>query len=93
MKLAVAREKQKVSKQVYLDYVSMVMNTRDDTNWPELDRLAKIANDAERQLDRARDDALNDSLIHGPLEETTEVVMVEDETEIPFGYRVPRKGE
>ena len=35
----------------------------------------------------------DDSLIHGPYQETTEVKLIDDPCEIPFGVRVPRVGE
>ena len=92
--VAVAHEHAKIAQKVYDDYVEDCLNNPDDPlNWTEIGRLGKIANDADKVLLAARHDALNDSLTHGPLKETTEVVMVEDETEIPFGYRVPRGGE
>ncbi len=35
----------------------------------------------------------DDSLIHGPYRETTEVKLIVEPCEIPFGVRVPRVGE
>jgi hypothetical protein len=57
--VAVAFEKAQVAQDVYNNYVNYVLNNGDDINWPELERLAKIANDADRELLDARDRALN----------------------------------
>ncbi len=35
----------------------------------------------------------DDSLIHGPYQETTDVKLIIEPCEIPFGVRVPRKSE
>ena len=86
----VAQEHADIAQAVYDQYVEDCLNNPGDPlNWTEIDRLAKIANDADKTLLAARHDALT----HGPHQETTEVVMVEYETEIPFGYRVPKDGE
>ena len=90
--VSVAEEHARIAKEQYDEYWNYCAHSGDPVNWVEVDRLAKIANDADQVAEDARDAALNDSLTHGPLEETTEVVMVED-TEIPFGYRVPKEGE
>ena len=88
--VVVANEHAIIARKVYDDYIEYCLNNPyDPLNWTEIDKLAKKSNDADQRLEQAKHEVLT----HGPLEETTEVVMVEDETDIPFGYRVPRGGE
>ena len=57
--VAVAHEHVQIARKVYNDHINYVLNNKDDWNWPEVDRLAAIANDADRELEAARHDALN----------------------------------
>ncbi len=58
--VAVAFEHAEIARKVYNDHINYVLNNKDDWNWPEVDRLAAIANDADRELLAARDHALNE---------------------------------
>jgi hypothetical protein len=57
--VAVAFEHAEIACKVYNDYVNYVLSNKDDINWTELDRLAKIANDADRELEVARHKEIN----------------------------------
>lgn len=59
--VAVAYEHSEIARKVYNDHINYVLNNVDvEWNWPEVDRLAAIANDADRELEAARDRALNE---------------------------------
>ena len=57
--VAVAHEHAQIARKVFNDHINYVMNNKDEWNWPEVDLLAAIANDADRELEAARHDALN----------------------------------
>ena len=58
--VAVAHEHAEISRKVYNDQINYVLNNKDEWNWPEVDRLAAIANDADRELEAVRHTALNE---------------------------------
>ena len=59
--VAVAHEHARIAQKVYDDYVDECLNNPGViVNWSEIDRLGKIANDADKVLLAARHDALNE---------------------------------
>ena len=48
-----------VAKKVYNDYLNLVLNTQGELIWAELNRLAKISNDADKAFQIARWEAEN----------------------------------
>ena len=57
--VAVAFEKAKIADEQYRSYWDYCVHSGDAVNYDEVDRLAAIANDADRELEAARYDALN----------------------------------
>jgi len=56
----VAQEKARVARQVYDDYIEWALhNGEPDIDWTQAATLANIANDADRELEDARELALN----------------------------------
>ena len=84
MELARAVEHAEIAEREYTEYVNLILRTGDDWDFRVLEDLRDRANAADARVLAARD-----SLWHGPYREDTEVVMVED-GDIPYGYRVPR---
>ena len=93
--VAVAFEKAEIAQKVFNDHINYVLNNKDDWNWPEADRLAAIANDADKVLLDARHDALNpqectclpdlpDGRINGGRGRVCDAHAAEDNDEIPF---------
>ena len=58
--VAVAFEKAKIADEQYRSYWDYCVHSGDPVNYNEVDRLAAIANDADRELEAARYDALNE---------------------------------
>jgi len=58
--VTVAAEHARIAVDQYNSYWDFCLHSGDEINWPEMERLAKIANDAERALEQARHDALNE---------------------------------
>jgi len=90
---AVAHEHAEIARNQFNDYVNYVLNNKDEWNWPEVDRLAAIANDADRELDAARDLALNecsclpdlpDGRVNGGRGTVCGVCAADSSDEIPF---------
>ena len=86
--VAVAHEHAKIAQKVYDDYVEDCLNNPDDPlNWSEIDRLGKIANDADKVLLAARHDALNPCTCT-PLSDACPVCVADNEARyensIPF---------
>ena len=58
--VSVAQAHADVAQKVYDDYIERCLNySFDPLNWTEIDRLGKIADDAEDAADDARHEALN----------------------------------
>ncbi len=57
--VAVAFEKAEIADEQYRSYWDYCMHSGDPVNYNEVDRLAAIANDADRELLAARHEALN----------------------------------
>ena len=56
----VAAEHARITQQVYDDYIEEMLNNGvPGIEWTEVDKLAERANDADRELEAARYDALN----------------------------------
>ena len=88
--VAVAHEHAKIAQKVYNDYVNLVMNTKDDLNWAELDNLARRANYADRKLLEARHAALNPCTCT-PLSDACPVCVADNKDR--YGESIPFGGE
>jgi hypothetical protein len=80
-----------MGEEQFLEWVERLFpgDSIEQATWKEIHELYEAKFRVIQGEDRA-EQARHDALTRGPQQETTEVVMVEDETEIPFGYRVPR---
>lgn len=58
-RLAKLQEHANIARKVYDDYFNDVLHTMEPTNWLELNRLARRANEAESTLLEARGEELN----------------------------------
>ena len=95
--VAVAFEKAEIAQKVFNDHINYVLNNIDaEWNWPEVNRLAKIANNADRELEAVRHTALNecsclpdlpDGRVNGGRGTLCPVCTADsaDNDEIPFG--------
>ncbi len=95
--VAVAHEHAAIAQAVYDKYVEDCLNNPDDPlNWSEIDKLGKIANDADSKLLAAKHDALNpqectclpdlpDGRINGGRGRVCDAHAAEDNDEIPYG--------
>ena len=86
--VTVAHEHAKIAQKVYDDYVDECLNNPGViVNWSEIDRLGKIANDADKVLLAARHDALNPCTCT-PLSDACPVCLADNKERydsIPFG--------
>ncbi len=88
-KVAVAHEHKEIALKVYDDYVEEMLNNGiSGFEWDELDRLAKIANDADTAWLAAKDAALNECYCTEAMAEACAVCLADSRRrhgdEIPF---------
>ena len=89
----VAEEHAQIARKVYDDYWIDSVHSGVPVNYNEVNRLAAIANEADRRLEAARHDALNDcsclpdlpdGRVNGGRGRVCDAHAAEDNDEIPF---------